>query len=1039
MKISCAALHCLTNFSFLRGAAHAEHLVARASELGYRAIAVTDECSMSGVVRAHVAARDHGIKLIVGAEFAVHDAPAIDRLIVLAKTREGYGDLCELISLARSRMDKGEYRLLLHDLANLSHCIAIVVPRIAPNIAHDDCAENIARIAGYFRGSGSAGCWLGAALDYGPDDRAKVQSLEALAETCGLPVVACDRILFATREQKPMQDVLTAIRLKKPVAELGTELLAHAESYLKPIGHIARRYPLSMVAQTLAIEACCRFSLDELRYEYPREVVPEGETPAGYLRRLTEEGAGTRYPQGIPGKVRRILEHELKIISDLMYEAYFLTIYDVVRFARDQGILCQGRGSAANSAVCYCLGITEVNPELAEVLFERFISCERREPPDIDVDFEHQRREEVMQYIYRRYGRDRTALTAAVSTYHPKGAIRDVGKALGLTLSQVDALSKAIVWWDGHRVAPERLTEAGFDPEAPRMRLLMTLTEALVGFPRHLSQHSGGFVIARDKLTRLVPIENAAMPDRTVIQWDKDDLDALGLLKVDVLALGMLSAIRRTLDLIGNWESKPMTMHDVPREDAATYRMIQHADTIGVFQIESRAQMSMLPRLKPNNYYDLVIEVAIVRPGPIQGGMVHPYLKRRNGEEPITYPSDAVKRVLGRTLGIPIFQEQVMQLAVVAAGFSDDEADRLRRAMAAWKRKGGLEPFQEKLTKGLLANGYSQEYADRIYKQIQGFGEYGFPESHAASFALLVYVSCWLKCHHPAAFTCGLLNSQPLGFYSPAQLVIDAQRHDVIVLPVDVNISEVDCTLEGGIDVPHRSSPQLRIGLRMIGSLKKETAQRIVAARATAPFQNIADLKRRADLAAHDVAALAAADALASLIGHRREALWSALGVERDTGLFHAPVELVSATLQPPTEADDIFTDYRTVGLSLRRHPLALLRPALDKLRIRTAQEVNHARHGQILRATGMVTCRQRPGTAHGTTFVTIEDETGCVNVVVWSRVAESQRKELLFSRLLCVAGRVERQGEVVHLIAGKLIDQSAMLGELDFSTREFH
>ena len=1034
MKISCAALHCLTNFSFLRGAAHAEHLVARASELGYRAIAVTDECSMSGVVRAHVAARDHGIKLIVGAEFAVHDAPAIDRLIVLAKTREGYGDLCELISLARSRMDKGEYRLLLHDLANLSHCIAIVVPRIAPNIAHDDCAENIARIAGYFRGSGSAGCWLGAALDYGPDDRAKVQSLEALAETCGLPVVACDRILFATREQKPMQDVLTAIRLKKPVAELGTELLAHAESYLKPIGHIARRYPLSMVAQTLAIEACCRFSLDELRYEYPREVVPEGETPAGYLRRLTEEGAGTRYPQGIPGKVRRILEHELKIISDLMYEAYFLTIYDVVRFARDQGILCQGRGSAANSAVCYCLGITEVNPELAEVLFERFISCERREPPDIDVDFEHQRREEVMQYIYRRYGRDRTALTAAVSTYHPKGAIRDVGKALGLTLSQVDALSKAIVWWDGHRVAPERLTEAGFDPEAPRMRLLMTLTEALVGFPRHLSQHSGGFVIARDKLTRLVPIENAAMPDRTVIQWDKDDLDALGLLKVDVLALGMLSAIRRTLDLIGNWESKPMTMHDVPREDAATYRMIQHADTIGVFQIESRAQMSMLPRLKPKEFYDLVIEVAIVRPGPIQGGMVHPYLRRRNGEEAVFYPSPEVKNVLSRTLGVPIFQEQVMQIAIDAAGFTADEADKLRRAMAAWKRKGGLDKFHDKLVNGLMANGCDEDFAERLYKQMHGFGEYGFPESHAASFALLVYVSCWLKCHRPAAFTCGLLNSQPLGFYSPSQLVQDAQRHGVIALPVDVTISQWDCILEG--DHQH---PAIRLGLRMVGSLGEEAGHRLVCARKVEQFLDVADLKRRATLESREITALASADALATLVGHRRDALWEVLGLEKDTALFNGPADGETATLLPPTEADDIFADYRTLGVTLRRHPMALLRPALNKLHIRTSEEVSHARHGQILRATGMVTCRQHPGTAKGTTFVTLEDETGYINVVVWPRVAARQRKELVFSRLLCVAGHVERQGEVVHLIAGKLIDQTAMLGELDFSIREFH
>ena len=1031
MKLSCAILHCISNFSFLRGASHAEQLVSRAAELGYTAMAITDECSVSGAVRAHVEAKEHNIQLIIGAEFAAHDAPAIDRLILLAKSRNGYGNLCELITLARSRSPKGEYRLFVADLFSLTDCIAIIV--LHP--LHIDAEINCNAIKQFF----PAACWLGAALDYGSDDQSKLNVLEALAGACDLPITACDRIVYARREDQPLQDVLTAVRLKKPIAELGTDLNAHAENHLKPIEHLARRYSAAMITQTLIIAAHCAFSLDELRYEYPREVVPDDETPAAYLRRLTYEGGARRYPHGMPEKVHDIIEHELAIISDLRYEPYFLTIYDIVKFARDERILCQGRGSAANSAVCYCLGITEVNPDCTKVLFERFISRERNEPPDIDVDFEHERREEVIQYIYKKYGRDRTALTAAISTYRPKGAIRDVGKALGLTLSQVDALSKAIAWWDGRNIADERLREAGFDPEHPIMQSLLSLTQQLIGFPRHLSQHSGGFVIASDKLTRMVPVENAAMPERTVIQWDKDDLDTLGVLKVDVLALGMLTALRKTLDIVGDWRGKPITMEDIPDDDIQTYRMIQRADTIGVFQIESRAQMSMLPRLKPNNYYDLVIEVAIVRPGPIQGGMVHPYLKRRNGEEPTIYPSEAVKRVLGRTLGIPIFQEQVMQLAVVAAGFSDDEADKLRRAMAAWKRKGGLEPFQEKLTKGLLANGYSQEYAGRIYKQIQGFGEYGFPESHAASFALLVYVSCWLKCHHPAAFTCGLLNSQPLGFYSPAQLVIDAQRHDVIVLPVDVNISAFACTLEGGIDSPHGSSPQLRIGLRMIGSLKEEAAHRIVAARATAPFQDIADLKRRADLAAHDVAALAAADALASLIGHRREALWSALGVERDTGLFHAPVELVSATLQPPTEADDIFTDYRTVGLSLRRHPLALLRPALDKLRIRTAEEVNHARHGQILRATGMVTCRQRPATAHGTTFVTLEDETGSINVVVWSRVAESQRKELVFSRLLCVAGHVERQGEVVHLIAGKLIDQSAMLGELDFSTREFH
>jgi error-prone DNA polymerase len=1026
MRISAALLHCLTNFSFLRGASHAEELVTQASKLGYTAIAITDECSVSGMVRAHVSAKECSIKLIVGAEFAVHDAPGIDRLLLYTQNRSGYGDLCELITLARSRTAKGKYRLMTADLARLPDCLAVLLP----HVHHAAAADNIATISAQF----PERCWLGAAHRYSADEEGALARLMDLAEQFTLPVAACDPVLFALREDKPMQDVLTAVRLKKPVAELGTELLAHAEHYLKPIPKLLRRYSTEMLTETLLIAARCTFSLDELRYEYPREVVAEGETPASYLRKLTYEGADRRYPQGISAHVRALVEKELTLISELQYEAYFLTIHDVVKFARDQRILCQGRGSAANSAVCYCLGITEVDPSRMQVLFERFISKERNEPPDIDVDFEHERREEVMQYIYNKYGRDRTALTAAVSTYRPKGAIRDVGKALGLTLSQVDALSKAIVWWDGRNIAADRLREAGFDPDNTHMRTLLALTHALVGFPRHLSQHSGGFVIARDKLTRLVPVENAAMENRTVIQWDKDDLDELGLLKVDILALGMLTAIRKTLDVLGRWQGRDIALQDVPSEDAATYRMIQKADTVGVFQIESRAQMSMLPRLKPKCFYDLVIEVAIVRPGPIQGGMVHPYLKRRNGQEPVNYPSDAVKKVLERTLGVSIFQEQVMQLAVVAAGFTPGEADRLRRAMAAWKRKGGLEPFRDKLINGMLERGYLPEFAEAIYRQMQGFGEYGFPESHAASFALLVYVSCWLKCHHPAAFTCGLLNAQPLGFYSPSQLVQDVRRHDVTALPVDVTVSDWDCTLEG----PHEK-PGIRLGLRMIAGLKEADGRRVVASRTMHHFDDVADLQRRAELSDADVTALAAADALVPLTGHRREALWEALGLERDTRLFMAPADPDAATLIPPTEADDIFADFRTTGLTLRRHPMALLRPELKKIRISSADEVRNARHGQLIRASGLVTCRQRPATAKGTTFVTLEDETGYVNVVVWSHVADRQRKELVFSKLLCVAGRVERQGEVVHLIAGRLIDQTAMLSELDFSSRDFH
>ena len=1034
MKLSCAALHCLSNFSFLRGASHAEQLVVRAAELGYSALAITDECSVSGAVRAHMEAKERGVKLIIGAEFVLHDVPAIDRLILLAKNRNGYGDLSELITLARSRAVKGQYRLLIDDLAAISDCLAVIVL----HHTHADTKNEISQIARYFQNT----CWLGAALDYSADDIGKLQVLNTIAETCHLKLTLCERVLFARREDKTLQDVVTAVRLKKPVAELGTDALAHAENYLKPIDHLARRYAPALIAQTLVIASHCKFSLDELRYEYPREIVPDNETPAAYLRRLTFEGGARRYPAGMPEKVRDIIERELDIIADLQYEAYFLTIHDIVNFARTQKILCQGRGSAANSAVCYCLGITEVDPGQMQVLFERFISRERNEPPDIDVDFEHERREEVMQYIYNKYGRDRTALTAAVSTYRPKGAIRDVGKALGLTLSQVDALSKTITWWDGRTIAPERLSEAGFDPEAPRMQTLMALTEKLVNFPRHLSQHSGGFVIARDKLTRLVPVENAAMENRTVIQWDKDDLDQLGLLKVDVLALGMLTAIRRTLNLLGDWHGKPMTMQDVPREDPATYAMIQQADTIGVFQIESRAQMSMLPRLKPTCFYDLVIEVAIVRPGPIQGGMVHPYLKRRTGEEPVNYPSEAVRSVLERTLGVPIFQEQVMQLAMVAAGFSAGEADKLRRAMAAWKRKGGLEKFRDKLVNGMRKRGYDEDFAERLYKQMQGFGEYGFPESHAASFALLVYISCWLKCHHPAAFACAMLNSQPLGFYSPSQLVQDAKRHGVIVLPVDVMVSEVESMLTAAHAAPHtapRAAPQIRLGLAMVTKLGNDAAARIVAARAEKSFTDIADLQRRAALSQADIEALAAADVLATLAGHRRDALWGALGLMRDTHLFNAPADTEIATLLAPTEADNIFADYKSVGLTLRRHPLALLRDTLTAQRIRSAEEIRNARPGQLIRAAGLVTCRQRPGTAKGTTFVTLEDETGYVNVVVWSHVAARQRKELVLSRLMGVAGRVEKQGDVVHLIAGRLFDHSAMLGALHFGSRDFH
>jgi error-prone DNA polymerase len=1053
MRPSYAALHCLSNFSFLRAASHPEELVQAAHARQYSALAITDECSLAGVVRAHVAARELGFKLLIGASFVIDDVPALARLILIACHRDGYGTLCERITHARRRAAKGRYQLLSEDIADgVPGCVAIVLPDVTDGLKQD-MTPLMNRLATLRHAFGDR-LWLGVSLGYGGDDADTLATLEQLAADAKLPLVAAEEVLMHDRRRKRLHDVLTATRLHTTVGALGTQALAHSEAHIKPIANLASRYPIKLIAETLRVAARCTFSLDELRYQYPREVVPEGETPASHLRKLTMEGLTRRFGTQWPAQVVKMVEHELSVIGDLQYEAFFLTIHDVVQFARAQNILCQGRGSAANSAVCYCLGITEVDPSRMQVLFERFISRERNEPPDIDVDFEHERREEVIQYLYAKYGRDRTALTATVATYRPKGAIRDVGKALGLSLDQLDQLSRTIVWWDGRDIADERLIEAGFDPAQPMMKMLMALTHELIGFPRHLSQHTGGFVIAREKLSQLVPIENAAMPERTVIQWDKDDLDELGLIKVDVLALGMLTAIRKTFDALNRFDGGARSMHDIPPEDAATYRMIQRADTVGVFQIESRAQMSMLPRLKPRCFYDLVIEVAIVRPGPIQGGMVHPYLKRRNGIEKVTYPSEEVRHVLERTLGVSIFQEQVMQLAVVAAGFTPGEADRLRRAMAAWKRKGGIEPFRDQLLEGMRTRGYSESYAEQIYRQMQGFGEYGFPESHAASFALLVYVSCWLKCHHPAAFLCGLLNAQPLGFYSPAQLVQDAKRHEVTVLPVDVMVSEVDCVLsddkfqksniDGNLEtkMPEnaRQSGTVRLGLCMVGNLSAEAAARIVAARRTAPFHDAADLKRRADLDAKALNALAAADALQTLAGNRREAYWQAIGTDRDAALFVAPQEESQPQLLAPTEGSDILEDYRSVGLTLRRHPVALLRPRLSHVHVKTAEEINTKTvRGRRVRAAGIVTCRQHPVTAKGTTFVTLEDETGYVNAVVWESVALAHRKALVFSRFMIVIGKVEREGSVVHLIAEKLIDETRLLGALSTSSRDFH
>ncbi|TMH46963.1 MAG: error-prone DNA polymerase [Betaproteobacteria bacterium] len=1029
-----AELHCISNFTFLRGASHPEELVLRAQELGYAALAITDECSLAGVVRAHVEAKQSKLSLIIGSEFRLDDGL---RFILLATDRSSYGNLSALITRGRRNAVKGSYRLTRADITDgVAGCLALWLPGRSPDI--DEARWLSVRFPGAL--------WIAAERLLDAGDAARCQKLIAIANATGLAVTAAGDVHMHERERRALQDTLTAIQLKTSVAQAGYALHPNGERHLRPLETLQRLYPTAWLAETLAIAARCKFSLEELRYEYPEEIVPPGETPTSYLRRLTEEGFARRFPaattsEAARAKVRKLIEHELTLIAEARYEAFFLTVYDIVEFARAKNILCQGRGSAANSAVCYCLGITAVDPSRMEMLFERFISRERNEPPDIDVDFGHQRREEVIQYLYQKYTRERAALTATVIRYRPRSALRDVGKALGLDLSQVDRLAKSMAWWDGSRALTKRVQEAGFDTESPVMQRLFSLVTELQGFPRHLSQHTGGFVISRGALSQLVPVENAAMPERTVIEWDKDDLDALGLLKVDVLALGMLSAIRRALDLLSVRYGRRFELTDVPAEDPGVYEMIGHGDTVGVFQIESRAQMAMLPRMKPENYYDLVIEVAIVRPGPIQGGMVHPYLRRRQKLEPVTYPSDAVRGVLERTLGVPIFQEQVMQLAVVAADFTPGESDRLRRSMAAWKHKGGLEPFEQRLIEGMRNNGYDEQFARQIYQQILGFGEYGFPESHSASFALLVYVSSWLKHHEPAAFTCALLNSQPMGFYSPSQLTQDLRRHGVTILPADATVSEWECMLEEFENPPHpEGQPALRLGLCLVKGLSQAGGERLVAARRAQAFADAGDLARRAKLNAHDMQALAAAGALAGLSGHRRHALWDVAGVERMPALLDAaPIEEAQPLLAAPSEGENIVADYANLGLTLGRHPVALLRERLQRQRMFTAAELKALPHGRLARVTGLVTGRQRPGTASGVTFVTLEDETGMVNVIVWRDLAERQRKELLRSSLLTVYGTLEREGEVVHLIAARLRDQTALLGNLATRSRDFH
>ena len=1041
-----AELLCCSNFTFLRGASHPAELVARAQAMGYTALAVTDECSMAGIAQAHVAAKKHGLPLIVGSQFRVQagDGPTGDfTLLMLASNLNGYGNLCELITRLRRSADKGTYRLRLGDVnpAALADCLAIAVP--LRGATQDQCHALARWLLGAFLGR----CWLGVTQLGLLDDAIHLHRLREAGALTAVPLVAVGDVHMHVRSRKPLQDVLTAIRIGRPLTACGFALAPNAEQHLRTRVRLSQSFAPDLLAETLRIaERCTQWSLDELRYQYPAEVVPPGRTPAQHLRDLTEAGAAAHWPAGVAPKVRAQIEHELALITELGYEHYFLTVHDIVAFARSKDILCQGRGSAANSAVCYCLGVTAVDPARSSLLFERFLSKERNEPPDIDVDFEHERREEVIQYLYQKYGRDRAALTATVIRYRPRSTVRDVGKALGFDEALLERLARDHRWWDEDGLADTRLREAGLDPESLAARQFVTLVKQLLGFPRHLSQHTGGFVLTSGPLARLVPIENASMPDRTVIQWDKDDLDAMGLLKVDVLALGMLTAIRKSLDFIGRRRGRPMPIHTIPDKDEATFDMICAADTVGVFQIESRAQMAMLPRLRPRTFYDLVVEVALVRPGPIQGGAVHPYLRRRQGKEPIDYPK-GLEAALERTLGVPVFQEQCMQIAMIAADFTPGEADGLRRAMGAWRRTGGLGAYEHRLIDGMTRNGYPLDFAQRVVEQVKGFSSYGFPESHAVSFALLVYDSCWIKRHHPAEFLAAMLNSQPLGFYSPSQLVQDAQRHGVVVRPVDVVHSDWDCTLEDMPAPDAPGQPVVRLGLRLVSGLSESEARRIGAARAEYPFAraeypfaSTEDLALRAQLDRQALQQLAAADALQSLAGHRRQQVWDAAALQTAPVLLRrAPVNEAALALDEAPEGEAIVWDYTSTGLTLRRHPLALLRERLQKRRFMTAEQLLDTPDGRLVRACGIVTCRQQPGTSQGVVFVTLEDETGTVQVIVWRTLRERQRAELTGSRLMGVHGVWQRDGQVCNLIAGRLENLNPLLGRLVTESRDFH
>ncbi|HVM87939.1 MAG TPA: error-prone DNA polymerase [Puia sp.] len=1021
-------LQVTTNFSFLDGASHPEEYVEQAALYSYAAIAITDKNSFAGIVRAHTIAKAKNIRLIPACCLELKDGPAV---LAYPTNRDGYTKLSALLTKGNLRTEKGKCDLYLADVfEHVREAKLVIIPptTLNKNFAFDQGFEKLVH---QFKDVFGKEIYLAASKRYNGEDQKYLYSLFELSKKTDTPLVATNDVHYHIPERRQLQDVLTCVREKCTIHTAGFKLHPNAERFLKTkqeMLRLFRHYP-DAILRTQEIAEACRFSLSELKYEYPEELTSEGRTPMEEITQLAWEGAISLFGEDLPEKIIANIRHELKFIEEMNYANYFLTVHDIVRYARSKNILCQGRGSAANSTVCFCLGITSVNPTKFDLLFERFISSARNEPPDIDVDFEHERREEVMQYVYEKYGRDRAAIVATVTQERQKGAIRDVGKAMGLSEDTIKRLSSSVweftnEWFEGKKIA-----EQGLNPQDKLLQKVLQLTEQLMGFPRQLGQHTGGFVITKGKLSDLCPILHARMENRTCIEWNKDDIDALGFLKIDVLALGMLTCIRKAFELLKTHYGLELTLANIPQDDPAVYEMICHADTIGVFQIESRAQQSMLPRLKPRNFYDLVIEVAIVRPGPIQGDMVHPYLKRRNGEEPIEYPSKELKEILGRTLGVPLFQEQAMKIAIVAAGFTPAEADGLRRSMATFKVQGMVSHFQQKLISGMLKNGYSKEYAERVFKQLEGFGSYGFPESHAASFALLVYVSAWIKWYYPDVFACALLNSMPMGFYQPAQIVIDAKKHAVEVRPVDINYSTWDNLLEE----ESGKFRAMRLGFRQVKGLREEEMNVLVAARQK-QFTNVSELYN-AGLSKSTLEKLADADAFRSIGLDRRKALWEVSTAQITEGVFIGHVNSGDSeqkvSLPEMTASEHVVRDYAATSLSLKAHPVSFVREKLQQLRCASASELPSIAEGRIIKIAGLVLVRQRPGTAGGICFMTIEDETGFANLVLFEKLFDQYRKEILQSRLLMVEGKLQKEGEVIHVIVRKCYDVSKLLRKL--------